>query len=130
VTGYEDRDVAGSTHRDTANSTATHTLRTPKPSRLWRPKCAVSSRSRWIHRENKALRQAPTDPCPWPQAGASKLQAVTVPPWSLPLAAGGRMPGGTDVATGGATGRHSRNWNGARRSATDKARVNSKSAQK
>jgi hypothetical protein len=47
--------------------------------------------------------------------------AVATPPST-------RMPGDTNVATGGATGRASRNWNGARRSATDKARGNSTSA--
>ncbi len=37
------------------------------------------------------------------------------------------MPGETAVATGGATWRRGRNWNGERRSDTDKARGNSKS---
>jgi hypothetical protein len=57
---------------------------------------------------------------PWPsrctRAGPCPgLRAAPLPPSA-------RMPGETAVATGGATGRRGRNWNGTRRSATDKAR--------
>jgi hypothetical protein len=45
--GLEDRDVASSIHRDAAESVAIYMLlRTPKPSRLWRPQNAGSRRDR------------------------------------------------------------------------------------
>ncbi len=63
---------------------------------------------------------------PWPprctRAGPCPgLRAAALPPST-------RMPSETAVATGGATGRRGRYWNGARRSATDKARGKPKSA--